>query len=148
MRYLGVEPDTEGATRNSLAKCLAAQSEEPRTCFDLAIIEAETGKLVGGSDLCLSWSERREWTLGYILRRDRWGRGYATEAAREMLRFGFERMGAHRIIANCATANVASVRVLEKLGMTREGLRRQQVREGDGWRDTYDYAILEGDPRE
>jgi RimJ/RimL family protein N-acetyltransferase len=56
-------------------------------------------------------------TLGYMLHRDHWGRGYATEAARAIVRFGFDEMGARQVSAWCFEANRASARVLEKAGL-------------------------------
>ena len=74
------------------------------------------------------------------------GRGYATDAARAILRYGFETLGLHRVIANCQPENVASWRVMEKLGMRREAHFRQCIHRDDGtWWDEYSYAILEED---
>ena len=57
-----------------------------------------------------------EWELSYGFRRDRWGRGYATEAARACVRHGFDELGLEKIVADVDPANVASMRVLEKCG--------------------------------
>ncbi len=83
--------------------------------------------------------------MGYVLRRESWRNGYATEAASVMLRIGFEMLMAHRVFAMVDTENLGSIRVLEKLGMTREGLHRQSFWSPvhDSWRDVYYYAILE-----
>ncbi len=100
-----------------------------------------------GSDMGLRLVSptQREASIGYVLRRDCWGRGYATEAGRGLLRFGFERIKAHRIFASCDVEHVRSIRVLEKLGMTREGRHRQDTwyPSSASWRDSYYYAILE-----
>jgi [ribosomal protein S5]-alanine N-acetyltransferase len=66
------------------------------------------------------------------MRRKHWGRGYATEAAAEVIRYGFEECGLQRIFAGCFLRNPASGRVLEKVGMQREGtLRRHQMKWGE-----------------
>ncbi|MEM7124253.1 MAG: GNAT family N-acetyltransferase [Pseudomonadota bacterium] len=62
--------------------------------------------------------------IGWRFRRDAWGRGYATEAARELLRYGFETLGLGEIVAVLKPGNERSVRVVEKLGMKAEGMRR------------------------
>ena len=62
--------------------------------------------------------------LGYCFAKSAWGRGIATESAREILRFGFEELDLHRVWAGRDTANAGSIRVLEKLGMTREAHHR------------------------
>ena len=53
--------------------------------------------------------------------RDRWGQGYATEAARAILDFGFADLGLRRIYATCRPENVGSSRVVEKIGMPARG---------------------------
>ena len=61
-----------------------------------------------------------------------WGKGYATEAATEVIRYGFEGCGLRRIFAGCFARNVASGRVLQKVGMQAEGtLRRHQLKWGE-----------------
>jgi len=77
--------------------------------------ERETGELVG--DCSLHFDEGfDEWELSYGLRRDRWGRGYATEAARACVAYGFEEMKVTKIVADVDPANGRSARVLEKVG--------------------------------
>jgi RimJ/RimL family protein N-acetyltransferase len=67
--------------------------------------------------------------LGYVLSRAHWGRGYATEAAKAVLEWAASLEGVYRIWATCDIDNATSVRVLEKIGMTREGvLRRWAIR--------------------
>ena len=83
--------------------------------------------------------------MGYVLRRESWGNGYATEGARVVLRIGFEMLNAHRVFATVDTENASSIRVLEKLGMKREGTHRQSFWSPfhESWRDSHCYAILE-----
>ena len=82
--------------------------------------ERETGELVG--DCGLFFDEGHgEWELAYGFRRDRWGRGYATEAARACVRYGFDELGLDKIVADVDPANIASVRVLEKCGFVPVG---------------------------
>jgi len=68
---------------------------------------------------------------------------YATEAARALLTFGFGQLRLHRIFATCDPANTASARVLEKIGMQREGLLREHEWVKGRWRDSFLYAILD-----
>ena len=70
-------------------------------------------------------------------------KGYASEAAKEIIRFGFEDLNLHRIFATCDPNNIGSAKVLEKIGMKREGrLRQHKWRKGE-WRDSFLYSILE-----
>jgi RimJ/RimL family protein N-acetyltransferase len=64
--------------------------------------------------------ESRQGEVGWSLHPDAGGHGFATEAAREMLRLGFDEWGLHRIVAGCNSRNTASLRVMERLGMRRE----------------------------
>jgi [ribosomal protein S5]-alanine N-acetyltransferase len=82
--------------------------------------ERDTGELVGDCSLHFDMGFG-EWELSYGFRRDRWGRGYATEAARACVRYGFDSMGVEKIVADVEPAKGASSRVLEKVGFTRVG---------------------------
>lgn len=78
------------------------------------------GRLIGFNGLKYL-PELGEVDLGYRLRRDCWGRGFATESSLAIARFGFEVLGLERILGLVLPGNHASVRVLEKIGMRREG---------------------------
>jgi ribosomal-protein-alanine N-acetyltransferase len=80
--------------------------------------ERETGELVGDASLHYD-TTFGAWELSYGFRRDRWGRGYASEAAQACVRHGFETMRVARIVADVDPANPASRRVLEKCGFVR-----------------------------
>ena len=80
--------------------------------------------------------------LGYWVGRSYWGRGYATEAAGALLAFGFGVVGLHRAFAPYLVRNPASGRVLEKLGMTLEGVSRESFRKWNVWEDIAHRAIL------
>ena len=80
----------------------------------------EEGKLIGWNGLQYL-PETDEIEIGYLLGKDYWGRGLATEGARPGLRFGFETLGLERIIALTHPENTASQRVIAKLGMTFTG---------------------------
>jgi RimJ/RimL family protein N-acetyltransferase len=81
--------------------------------------------------------------IGYVLDPAHAGHGYATEAARELLRLGFEGLGVRRIIAQCFADNEASWRLMERIGMRREQHTKQDSLHRDGrWLDGMMYAIL------
>jgi len=88
------------------------------------------------------------WSIGYVFNPKFHGKGFATEAAQEVLKYGFEEKGAHRIIAGCNVKNEASWRLLERLSMRREGHMLKNVtfkrtEEGEPiWNDSYHYGIL------
>jgi RimJ/RimL family protein N-acetyltransferase len=79
--------------------------------------------LVGAISLRIELPQRRA-ELGYWVGVPYWGRGFATEAARAMIEFGFRRLSLHRIYAHHFVRNPASGRVMEKAGMQHEGTLR------------------------
>ena len=89
------------------------------------------------------WFAPRTYEVGWVLHKAYHGRGYATEAAMALLKYGFESLRLHRVIATCQPENTPSYRVMEKLGMRREGFFRQCIYRGDDqWWDEYFYAML------
>lgn len=142
-RYQSFEPRTPDESRLYVLEANQAAAEDPRLTYDLAAVLADDGRIIGRCGLGIGDEEPREAMLWYTLHPDAWGRGYATEAARAMVNFGFRGLGLHRIWADCDPANVASWRVLEKLGMRREGHLRENAWVKGEWVDSLIYAILE-----
>ena len=85
------------------------------------------GRLIGTCGFTRVDREHARAELGYTIGRRFWGRGYATEAAAAVMRWGFESLGINRIEAQCALGNAASERVLEKLGMSFEAQLAERV---------------------
>lgn len=85
-----------------------------------AVTRREDSPLVGAITLTIQQTDGRA-MLGYWVGREYWGNGYATEAGREVVRFGFDRLGLRRIYATHLGSNPASGRVMQKIGMTYEG---------------------------
>jgi RimJ/RimL family protein N-acetyltransferase len=83
--------------------------------------------------------------LGFWIGREWWGQGYAREAAAAVIRFGFETLGLNRICAHHMLRNPASGKVLQHVGMLREGVLRQRVRKWGIHEDVVVYAILRDD---
>lgn len=71
-----------------------------------------------------------------------WSQGFATEAATGLLRYALTDLNLHRVQAGCAVENAASIKVLEKIGMVREGRGRQVLPLKSGWSDNFEYGIL------
>ena len=140
-------PNTEAETRAYIDRARTQYERDPQRDFELAVVERETDNVVGGAGIHITSVENREAFIGYALRQESWGRGYATELARRLLAFGFEELKLHRIIATCDPRNERSRRVLEKLGMAKEGRLRENVWMRGKWRDSFVYAILEQDFR-
>lgn len=80
--------------------------------------------------------------IGWVFNPNYHNKGYASEAASSITKYGFEVMKLHRIIATCQPENIGSYRVMEKIGMRREGYFKKCIPNGDDWWDEYYYAIL------
>jgi len=90
-----------------------------------------------------SWErDHRRAEIGYVLNRRYWGQGYMTEVVRAIIAFGFRELGLNRIQARCEVPNIGSARVMEKAGMSFEGVLRQQLFEKGSYRDMKMYSIL------
>ncbi len=85
--------------------------------------------------------------LGYWVGVPYWNKGICTQAGRLVLRFAFEELHLHRVYAQYLTRNPQSGRVMQKIGMTEEGVHRDAVRKWDRFEDLASYAILESDWR-
>ncbi|HVF44732.1 MAG TPA: GNAT family N-acetyltransferase [Pyrinomonadaceae bacterium] len=94
-------------------------SQRERGYSRWAVVEKDGGRVVG---LCGFFGVLGKVDFGYLLARDCWGRGYATELGRAALRHGFERLNFEEVVARTAPENHASRRVLEKLGFEFRGL--------------------------
>jgi ribosomal-protein-alanine N-acetyltransferase len=118
-----------------------ADAWEREEALDLAIQRIADGALVGAIGLGLELDHGRA-QLGYWVGRPYWGEGYATEAARELVRYAFEELGLARVYAFRFATNPASGRVLEKIGMKHEGVRRAHTIKWGERLDEDGYGIL------
>lgn len=101
----------------------------------------ENGAFIGTIDFRVK-EKSRSAEIGYVLHQDHTGHGYATEAGKLLLRLGFEILGLERIYGLHDTRNKASERVLQRLGMTHEGILRKNRFEKDTFVDDSYYSIL------
>jgi RimJ/RimL family protein N-acetyltransferase len=102
----------------------------------------DTGKFIGTVGF-VEWNLRHSRAeIGYSLARPFWGLGLMTEAARAVIDFGFGTMGLNRVEANCFIENARSARVMEKCGMTFEGVLRQYLFVKGQYEDVKMYSIL------
>lgn len=144
---LGIPKDLE-VTRKVIQPAIDDQEKNPRSQFCWKIILTENRKVIGLAGMFPSNDRFKLAEIYYKLHPDFWGQGYATEVAKELVRFGFDELKLHKVEAGVATENIRSVRVLEKIGMTQEGLRRKILPIRGEWKDNFHYAIVEDDPRQ
>ena len=113
--------------------------------FDWALEHKESGRMIGTCGFSRIDETNLCAELGYVLNRVYWGQGLAVEAAREVIRIGFEVLSFNRIEARYMVENQASARVLEKLGFTFEGVHRKSIFVKGQFRDIGYYALLKED---
>ena len=102
----------------------------------------ETGNFIGTIDF-VSWLPHHNTAeIGYVIHPHYWGRGITTEAAKRVISFGFEKMDLVRIQARCLIENIGSARVMEKSGMTFEGILRKAIFIKEQHQDLKMYSII------
>jgi len=140
-RYLMWYPHTNGdQTLEFVKSCIAAWEGERR--FPYVIMIKGTDNPIGMVDFHINGSSVG---IGYVIGRAYWGRGFVPEAVRIIVGWALNQSSIYRVCADCDVENTASVRVMEKVGMQREGLLRRYIMHpniSDEPRDCYLYAIV------
>lgn len=111
--------------------------------FDWALVCRADGRMIGTCGFTSFDFAASSGEIGYVLNPDYGGQGLATEAVREILRFGFERLGLHRLEARFMRGNDKSRRLMERVGMQFEGWARDAIRVQEQYRTVGTCAILE-----
>ena len=144
--YMLWGPNTAQQTQAFINIAISKAAEVPCTNYQYAAVLKANNQLIGGCDLAVSGDEAE---IGWILHRDFWNQGFGTEMGKAMLELGFNELSLHRIIAHCDAENQASYRVMEKIGMRREGLflegRPAHKLSNNKFSDELSYAILKGE---
>ena len=142
-RYVPFEPMTREVINERISSQWAcSELTDEGQALTLGVVVAEPDQLVG--DVVLFWHSRLHagGELGYVINPDFGGRGFATEAARAVLRLGFEELGLHRIVARIDERNDASARLARRLGMRQEArLVHNEFFKGE-WSTELDFAML------
>ena len=137
------KPSTEELTKNYVHELSEVNYGEQENGFILAIRVKESPRLVGFAGFqngALKANGQAE--VFYSIYKDFWNRGYGTEALLGMLRFGFETLELHRIVAYCDAENHSSRRILEKANMRLEShFLKDRLRNGE-WKDGLGFALL------
>jgi RimJ/RimL family protein N-acetyltransferase len=140
-KYLTWRPHKDiEETRDFMRRCVSTW--EDGSVYPWVITRREDGRLIG---MIESRVKGFSMDIGYVLARAYWGRGYVPEAACPVVDWGLSQDGIFRVWAVCDVDNLASGRVLEKIGMSREGtLRRWMLHPNlsDEPRDAYCYSVV------
>ena len=132
-------PYTQDDALKFLEHCDALWDRREGARFGIFVREGE--RLCGGIGLDAKLNHNHA-ELGYWIGVPFWGKGYCTEAAREVLKFGFETLQLHRIHAGHFSNNPASGRILQKLGMKHEGRSREHICKWGEYLDVEIYGLL------
>ena len=137
---LGI-PGSIEETQELLGGWLASLQEQPITRFTF-VIEDAGATAIGMIAINKGKPKYNNAEVWFKLHKDHWAKGYATEALKKILEFGFNDLGLHRIEAGCAVENIGSIKVLEKAGFIKEGRKRQHLPLKTAWSDCFEYGIL------
>jgi ribosomal-protein-alanine N-acetyltransferase len=112
---------------------------------DWAVIDKATGKMIGTCGFTSVDLQNKKAEIGYVYNSDFWGKGIATEALQKVIEFGFSKLDLNRIEGRFMVENTPSRHVMEKCGMTFEGVHRQFLLIKGKYRDVGFCAILRGE---
>jgi len=140
---LGI-PDTIETTKQLVLEWMTTMDELPRKKY-VFVIESNEIAFVGLIGLTIGKPSYRNAEVWFKILPKYWNLGYATEVVKRILQFSFIELRLHRIEAGCAVENIASRRVLEKVGMVKEGHCRKILPIRGEWVDNFEFAILETD---
>jgi [ribosomal protein S5]-alanine N-acetyltransferase len=141
--WLSFDSRSEDEARVMLDGIIARAGQEPRSEYYLAVTLPADRAVIGFVRLGLAGVRAAK--LGFAIGHAQWGHGYATDAARTLVTFGFGKLGLHRISAAAGPENAASIALLKRLGMTHEGRIRDHVYTNGAWRDSLLYSLLSGE---
>lgn len=109
--------------------------------FEFAVTDKLTGELFGA--IALSNNQKfNNGEIAYWIGEEFWGCGYATEAAQAILRFAFDEKQYHKVFARYFNSNPASGRVIQKIGMKKEGILIDHVKKENRYEDLVYYGII------
>lgn len=141
MKYLPEEVYTEEKAK------LFVQQNMGKQARNFAVSLREEARTIGHI-VFHPWFGEHSYEIGWIFHSGYQNKGYATEAAAAVLDYAFKEQKLHRVVATCHPENTPSYRVMEKLGMRREGHFLQCIPRDDGtWWDEYYYAVLSSEWR-
>ncbi|RJE88882.1 N-acetyltransferase [Paenibacillus sp. 1011MAR3C5] len=110
----------------------------------IVYLEAEGIRTPIGLAQIWSYNEyRKSWEIGFAILPPHSGHGYGTEAAEFLLKFAFEVLQAHKVVGMCNAKNSRSADLMERIGMTREAVFKEELYWCKRWTDQYFYSILE-----
>jgi [ribosomal protein S5]-alanine N-acetyltransferase len=139
-RWLSFDSKTREQQADVLTSAIERAQQTPRTEYYLAVTTHTDDRLIGFVRLGLGGVQAAK--LGGAGALPHWGHGYALDATRTLIDFGFTTLGLHRISAAIGPDNAASLAIVTRLGFTEEGRIRDHVFTNGAWRDSILYSLL------
>jgi RimJ/RimL family protein N-acetyltransferase len=145
-RYIPADPMTQATAPAFISDRITARGIDAAGDRIVFAVELD-GLVIGDVLVCTGRVADRQAEVGWVFNPDFHGHGYATEAARELVRLSFDELGMHRVSAQLDPRNTASARLCERLGMRHEAHLRQGMWLKGEWTDSAIFAILESEWR-
>lgn len=142
-QYQRSEPPTAQQIDALIKWVVSEQTARPRLAYFLAATRKDTGEIVGEAVLKITNPTERQGELGFGVAPRFWKQGFAAEIAAAMLDVAFQHLKLHRVAAQCSPDNKGAVRVMQKIGMAREGMLRDLHHARGKWWSTLIYGVLE-----
>ncbi|HWR48872.1 MAG TPA: GNAT family protein [Pseudonocardiaceae bacterium] len=139
-RWLSFDSRTREQQAQVLSGAIERAQHTPRAEYYLAVTTHTDDQLIGFVRLGLSGVQAAK--LGGAIAAAHWGHGYALDAARTLIGYGFTTLGLHRISAAIGPDNAVSIAIVIRLGFTQEGRLRDHVFTNGAWRDSILYSLL------
>jgi RimJ/RimL family protein N-acetyltransferase len=141
-KYIDEEPMDEKSAREFIATNVEKQIEMNGFGDHIPVIIKTKQNIIGHLVFHRLYPPYRTVEIGFLIDPAYQKKGYATEAARELIRYSFNELGMHRVIGHCLSKNLAACKVMEKLGMRLEGSFKEAVLLKGQWEDQNTYSIL------
>lgn len=141
-KYVAIPEINAENLKGLIQESIRQQSLKPRRNYFLSVEEKRSKQVIGDAMISIVSPENEEAEIGWGVSHQYTGRGYATEIGQALIQYIFEDLKLYRIYARCHPENLASVRIMEKLGMKKEGLLREHIKiRGERW-SSFQYSLL------
>lgn len=139
-----INPYSIDETKNYIIEELKRAEETPRLSYEFSTFLSDGSTYIGHSNIFIHTLKDNGGIaeIGYILKKESWGKGYATLILKSLIKYAFTNFGIHKIFAKCDTMNFGSEKVMIKNAMVKEGISQKARYTYGEWKDQVTYAIL------
>lgn len=114
-----------------------------KTVFDFVVKRSSDGALIGAAYIWQYISSRKSWKIGYVILPEFQANGYCVDSAKLLLSFVFKELDAHKVVGMCHCDNLRSASVMQKAGLSKQGVFREEYKCDGKWVDQFYFSILE-----